>query len=183
MDTPNLHKYLSTITIQQLKAYLAKDEWQEHTADGRLNFEKELEPGEPQVIFVPVERSHPRFRSFLQNLMFSLSVIENREPADIAKDIASSKVPSQVKSVDFCPQMHEIASLIRGLAQECIDSEQARGKILELTRFLLATKSLTIGLTPKVAEELWEIARSDKTYLPAATAEWLETNTKEIFLK
>lgn len=180
---PNLHSLLSTIAIEQLKAYLAKDGWHENTAGGRLNFEKHLEPGEPQTIFVPAERSHPKFRSLLQNLMFSLSVIEQREPAEIAIDIVSVKIPIQNKSPDIGPQIHEIASLIRGLAQECIESEQAKGKILELARFLLVFKSLTIGLTPKIAEELWETARSDRAYLPARTVEWLEANTREVLPK
>ncbi|MEQ1826390.1 MAG: hypothetical protein ABL921_10595 [Pirellula sp.] len=183
METPNLHRYLSTITIQQLKAYLAKDGWHEYTADGRMNFEKELEPGETQVIFLPAERTHPKFRSHLQNLMFSLSVIEQREPADIARVIATCQVSSPVTSVDIGPPMHEIAALIRGLAQECIDSDQARGKILELARFLLASKSLTLGFTSRIADELWETARSDQSYIPASTIKWFEANTREILKK
>lgn len=180
MNTPNIHSLLSTITIQQLKAYLVDAGWNEHIADGRMNFAREIEPGETQTIFVPMERTHPRFRSLLQNLMFSLAVVENREPVEIARDISALNIPIAVQAVRPRPQMHEIASLIRGLAQECNESEQAKGKILELTRFLLVSQSLTIGLTPKIADELWEIARSDKSYLPAKTTEWLEANTVEI---
>ena len=183
MNTPNLHSLLSTIAIEQLKLYLAKDGWHEYTASGRLNFERQIEQGEHQNIFVPAERTHPKFRSLLQNLMFSLSVIEKREPAEIAADIAACKVTIPVRSVNIAPQIEEIASLVRGLAQECIESEQARGKILELARFLLLSRSLTIGLTPKIADELWETTRSDRAYLPTRTVEWLETNTHEISKK
>lgn len=180
MNTPNLHSLLSAITLSQLKAYLAKAGWKENIADGRLNFAREIEPGESQTIFVPADRSHPRFRSLLQNLMFSLAVIENREPADIAYDISSFQIPNLVSGLDLGQQLHEIASLVRGLAQECNASDQAKGKILELARFLLASESLTIGLTPKLADELWEVACSDKSYLPAATSGWLEANTRKI---
>lgn len=180
MNTSDLHSRLSAITIPQLKAYLAKDGWKESIADGRLNFTKEVEPGEMQTIFVPADRTHSRFRSLLQNLMFSLAVIEHKEPVEIAHDISSIQVPSVDVRVDASPQLHDIAPIIRGLAQECNATESAKGKILELARFLLATQSLTISLTPKLADELWDVARSDDAYLPAATSEWLEANAKKI---
>ena len=180
MNTPSLASLLSAISIQKLSSYLTKGGWKENVVDGRLNFEREIEIGEIQTIFVPADRTHPRFRSLLQNLMFSLAVVEKREPAEIAQDIADCEVSIQVKRADSGPQIYELASIIRGLAQECIESEQARGKILELARFLLASKSLTIGFTPKNADELWNIARSDKSYLPATTVEWIEANTQEV---
>src|SRR4051812_32072672 len=93
MNTPNLHALLSAITIPQLKAYLAKDGWNENVADGRLNFARDIEPGESQTIFIPADRTHPRFRSLLQNLMFSLAVIKDREPADIAYEMSSFPIP------------------------------------------------------------------------------------------
>ena len=180
MNTPNLHSLLSAIKIEQLKAYLAKEGWKESAVDGRLNFAKEFEPEESQTIFVPADRTHPKFRSLLQNLMFSLAVIQNREPAEIAFDISSFQIPNVLDAMDLGQQLHDIAVLVRGLAQECNPTEQAKGKILELARFLLATQSLSIGLTPKLAEDLWQVTRSDKSYLPAATSEWLEANARKI---
>jgi hypothetical protein len=180
MNTPNLHSLLSAITIGQLKAYLAKDGWKESVADGRLNFAKEVEPEELQTIFVPADRTHPKFRSLLQNLMFSLAVVQKREPAEIAIDISTFQIPNVHDAVDLGQHLHDIAVLIRGLAQECNPTEQAKGKILELARFLLASQSFAISLTPKVAEELWQVTRSDKSYLPAATSEWLEANARKI---
>lgn len=180
MNTPNLHSLLSAITIPQLKAYLANQGWQENVADGRLNFTMESGQGDSQRIFVPADRAHPRFRSLLQNLMFSLAVIETREPAEIAHDISRIQIPKVVEAIDLGNQLHDIASHIRGLAQECNDSEQAKGKILELAKFLLEYQSLSIGMTPKLASELWEVARSDKSYFPAATLDWLGANAKNI---
>ena len=180
MNTPNLHSLLSAITIGQLKAYLTKDGWRESVADGRLNFAKEVEPEESQTIFVPADRAHPKFRSLLQNLMFSLAVIQNREPAEIAYDISSFQIPKALDAEDLGQQLHDIAVLLRGLAQECNPTEQAKGKILELARFLLASQSLSINLTPKLAEELWQVTRADNSYLPAATSDWLEANSRKI---
>jgi hypothetical protein len=179
MNTPNLHALLSAITLPHLKAYLQNRGWSESIADGRLDFTMDSAEGELQRIFVPAERAHPRFRSLLQNLMFSLSVIENREPADIAHEISKFEIPNVVVSGATDHQLHDIASHIRGLAQECIESEQAKGKLLELARFLLAYQSLSIGVTPKLADNLWEVARSDKSYFPTATSDWLAANAKK----
>jgi hypothetical protein len=178
MNTPNLYVLLSAITLPHLKAYLANRGWSENIADGRLDFTMDSAQGEAQRIFVPADRAHPRFRSLLQNLMFSLAVIENREPADIAHEISKFEIPKVLAPVASEHQLHDIASHIRGLAQECTESEQAKGKLLELARFLLAYQSLSLGVTAKLADELWEVARSDKSYLPSATSDWLWANAK-----
>lgn len=180
MNTPNLLTLLSAISIPQLREYLAKRGWSEVSADGRLNFTLEIGQGESQKVFVPADRAHPRFRSLLQNLMFSLSVVESREPADIALDISKVELPKTVACVNVSQQLHDIACHIRGLSQECVESEQAKGKLLELARYLLAQQSLTIAVTPKLAAELWEVARADRSYLPAATGEWLSANATSI---
>ncbi|MDX1927586.1 MAG: hypothetical protein SFV81_13775 [Pirellulaceae bacterium] len=178
MNTPNFHALLSAINVPRLKAYLSNRGWNENTADGRLDFTKESAEGETQRVFVPADGAHPRFRSLLQNLMFSLSVIENREPADIAYEISKIEVPKVVVPATSEHQLHDIASHIRGMAQECVESEQAKGKLLELARFLLAYQSLSIAVTPKLADELWEVARSDRSYFPTATSDWLRANAK-----
>ncbi len=183
MNIPNLHSLLSAITIGQLKIYLASKGWTEHPEDGRLSFAKEFEQGEWQRVFVPADRAHPRFRSLLQNLMFSLAVIESREPAEIANDIASFQVPIPTDLANVPEQLHAIASILRGIVHECNATEAAKGKILELARFLLNTHSMTMGLTPKLANELWDVASSDHSYLPSATSEWLEANVRKISVK
>ena len=177
MNTPNIQSMLSRITTEQLKTYLISGGWRDYATDGRLNFEKDVEPGETQVVFIPANCAHPKFRSFLHNVMFSLSVIEKREPFDIATDIASIKVPERPKDQPFRPQLYEIASMIRGLSHVCIDTEQARGKLLELAKYLVGTNSLTITMSPFMADRLWEISRSDTSYLASKTMEWLEANT------
>jgi hypothetical protein len=178
MNTPSIHVLLSSISVPHLKAYLANRGWSQSIADGRLDFTMDNAQGESQRVYIPTDRAHPRFRSLLQNLMFSLSVIENREPAEIALEISRFEIPSAVAPIDLDHQIHDIASHIRGMAQECNESEQAKGKLLELARFLLAHQSLSIGVNRKLADELWEVARSDKAYLPTATSEWLGANAK-----
>jgi hypothetical protein len=180
MNTPNLHALLSAITLPHLKAYLAHRGWSESIADGRLYFTMASAEGESQSVFVPADRAHPRFRSLLQNLMFSLSVIEKREPVDVAHEVSKFEIPNIVASTVTEHQLHDIASQVRGLAQECIESEQAKGKLLELTRFLLGYQVLSIAVTPQLADELWAVARADKSYFPSATSAWLATHAKTL---
>lgn len=179
MNTPNLHSSLSVITIEKLRAYLAKNGWSESFDGGRLNFSITLESDDLRTVFVPADGAHPKFRSLLQNLLFSLAVAQSREPADIADEIASFPLLHVEELAQTGKNLPEIASLVRGLAQECSPTEQAKGKILELARYLLASQSLTLGLTPKLADQLWEVARADQAYLPAATAEWLQANAQK----
>ncbi len=55
-----------------------------------MNFEREPDrDGDRCVLFLPADPAHTKFRSYLQNLLFSLSVLEGREPIDIAKEMAS----------------------------------------------------------------------------------------------
>ena len=183
MNAPNFPALLASITLEKLRAFLAREGWKETKLDGRLNFTKEIEPGEQSTIFVPADHAHPKFRSLLQNMMFSLAVIQQREPAEIASDIVAIQVSDASEATDFGEQLHEIASLVRGLVNECNASEQAKGKILELTRFLLASRSLTIGMTPKLADELWDVAFADKSYLAASTSQWLAANAKRVLAK
>lgn len=179
MNAQSLASLLSIITVQKLTGYLSVKGWRGSQVDSRLIFEKEIEPGETQTIFIPADRLHPKFRSLLQNLMFSLAVSENREPLDIASEIARYQIPDLPETTGNAPrEMHEIASHIRSLAQECIASERAKGKLLELARYLLIPMSRSIEMTPAMADELWDTARADATYLPAATAKWLEENTR-----
>lgn len=183
MTSMNFRSLLFAITIEQLKAYLVMECWTEELSHGRLNFTKEIEQGELQTLFVPADQAHPKFRSLLQNLVFSLSVTQGREPVEIASDIYALQVVTPDETPGIADQLHEVASLVRGLAQECNATERAKGMILELARFLLATKSLSIPLTSKLADELWQVARTDQAYLPSATSEWLEANAKRLSSK
>ena len=180
MNTRSIFALLAAIRIEQLQSYLANRGWREQTASGRRTFERQAEQGgELHVIFLPSNQAHPKYRSFLQNLMFSLAVIEQREPCDIASDIIDVHIPAPTSRISSDTSMLEIASLILGLAQQSQESEQAKGRIFALAKMLLAPMSLTLADGSSIAEELWIITRSDHADLPHRVLEWLHANTQK----
>ncbi len=180
MNTRSIFSLLAAIRIEQLQSYLANRGWLEQTASGRRTFERSAEQGgELDIIFLPANQAHPKYRSFLQNLMFSLAVIEQREPCEIASEIIDIHIPAPTLPVPRDTSMHEIASLILGLAQQSQESEQAKGRIFALAKMLLAPMSLTLADGPTSTEDLWSMTRSDHADLPTRMMEWLHDNTQK----
>lgn len=88
MNIQNIHAVLGALSLEQVKSYMAQNGWNASVDGGRLNFCKVSEGAqENYAVFLPADSNHGRFRSLLQNMMFSLSVIEGREPYEIASDI------------------------------------------------------------------------------------------------
>lgn len=87
---PSIQQIFSSIRIEQVCLYLHRTGWTQSVNGGRLDFEKILIPSEgASRLFLPASSSHPRFRSLLPNLIFSLSILEQREPIEVAGEIAS----------------------------------------------------------------------------------------------
>ncbi len=64
-----------------------------------MNFELPADDEqEIRHLFIPAQSSHPRFRSLLPNLIFSLSVIEGRPALDVANSIADQELPAAPSS-------------------------------------------------------------------------------------
>jgi hypothetical protein len=108
MTFPNFRAAYHSIELEQLKAYLSANGWLEQISSGRITFSKQVEPaGESANVFVPAEVGHPKFRSLLQNLLFSLSVLERREPIEIARDIARVRCEPQPSIALVKPSMNQ----------------------------------------------------------------------------
>lgn len=106
MTFQNFRAAYHRIELEQLKAYLSANGWLEQISSGRINFSKQVEPtGESVNVFVPADAGHPKFRSLLQNLLFSLSVHEKREPLEIAGDIARVRCVPQPSIATVVPSM------------------------------------------------------------------------------
>lgn len=95
MTFQNFRSAINAIEMEQLKAYLSSNGWLEKRSSGRITFSKQVDTtGESVNVFVPADAGHPKFRSLFQNLLFSLSVLEQREPIEIAGDMARIKCVS-----------------------------------------------------------------------------------------
>lgn len=103
MSIQNIHALLSTLSLEQVKSYMHQRGWTEKVDGARLNFTMvNTADGENYAVFLPADSNHGKFRSLLQNMMFSLSVIEGREPFDIATEIGQIVIanPNNEPAVD-----------------------------------------------------------------------------------
>jgi len=91
MTFPSLQAGLTRVQLEQIKTYLIARGWKNEPSQGRLCFTKQPNDQDGIVsVFVPDDMSHPKFRSLLQNMVFSLSVVEGREPMELVADIVQT---------------------------------------------------------------------------------------------
>ena len=91
MTFPSLQAGLTRVQLEQIKTYLTARGWKNEPSQGRLCFTKQPNDQDGIVsVFVPDDISHPKFRSLLQNMVFSLSVVEGREPMELVADIVQT---------------------------------------------------------------------------------------------
>ena len=90
----SIQRVLSVIQIEQVCCYLTSAGWTQRINGARVDFElHDPSQGETYRVFVPASTRHPRYRHLLPNLVFAVSVVEGREPIEIASDMA--KTPTQ----------------------------------------------------------------------------------------
>jgi hypothetical protein len=93
----NIQHLFSLIAVGQISRYLTDRGWQGRAAEGtkRLYFERTFAGGEkPAVLWTWDSGDHPRYRNQVPNIIFMLSVLEERPALDIANDMyASTAVP------------------------------------------------------------------------------------------
>ena len=82
----NIKHLCAEIRAHHVQGYLLADGWQlvDEQREDALIFEKEQENEEnPCRIWIWASHERPKFASRIQNLLFSLSVIEGREPLEV----------------------------------------------------------------------------------------------------
>lgn len=89
----NIHHAIARLSPLQVASYLRGRGWtvDESSRPGVLYFENENAAGEPLRFWMWESPEQPKFRSQLQNLLFGLSVFEQREPLEVANEMC--KVP------------------------------------------------------------------------------------------
>jgi hypothetical protein len=86
----SIQRVFSSIRIEQVCLYLHRAGWTKSLNGERLDFEKTADTSqETSRVFLPASSSHPRFRRLLPNLIFSVSILEEREPIEVASEMAS----------------------------------------------------------------------------------------------
>lgn len=95
MASQNIQRLFAIIGPEQVEQYLKIKGWRCQRSADRLSFEMPADDQqEARQLFIPAQASHPRFRSLLPNLIFSLSVIEGRPAIDVANSIADQELPA-----------------------------------------------------------------------------------------
>ena len=86
----SIQRVFSSIRIEQVCLYLHRAGWTKSLTGERFDFEKTGDTSqETSRVFLPASSSHPRFRRLLPNLIFSVSILEEREPIEVASEMAS----------------------------------------------------------------------------------------------
>ncbi|MCC6510650.1 MAG: hypothetical protein IT423_16220 [Pirellulaceae bacterium] len=112
MSIQNIQTLFGTISLSHVIAYMTQKKWRVHASADRLDFELPDAAGESQHLFMPAQQTHPKFRSLLPNLIFSLAVIEQREALDVANEMVKSVLPETKPALQ--PEIHSGAGTVSG---------------------------------------------------------------------
>jgi hypothetical protein len=84
-----MHDILSRMTIAYMRHYLLTKGWRDvSTGSERLSFEGPIhDGGKPYLLWIPASANQRGATSQIQNTLFALSSIEDREPREIAAEI------------------------------------------------------------------------------------------------
>lgn len=100
-NSTNIQEIFRALKPEQIRAYLLRRGWRPATSDSadQLAFEQEASDGdEPARLWLWVSESHPKFRSRLPNVIFTLAVVESREALTIAQEIVQIGDPNDAGS-------------------------------------------------------------------------------------
>lgn len=89
----NIQVLFSSITMDNVRGYLLGSGWKVSSAPdaSQLLMEGPIhDGGQPYRLIFPSTDEHPRFRDRVQVAVFNLSCIEDREPIEIAREMASA---------------------------------------------------------------------------------------------
>ncbi|XZE46762.1 hypothetical protein SH467x_002058 [Pirellulaceae bacterium SH467] len=110
MSTKNIQKLFASITHQGICQYMEQTGWSSMQRGDRLDFQKQRENTEtPQTVYITAREDHPKFRSLVPNLIFSLSVLEEREAYSVAESI--HRVAQEMRRPDSVPASGSIPSV------------------------------------------------------------------------
>lgn len=97
MKERNIQSLFLSIRMDQIRKYLLERGWKERLTSVRREFQKADEDSqETRTMILPLEESHPRYRSLVPNVVFSLAVESGMEAIDIAEEISKVEVPEPV---------------------------------------------------------------------------------------
>lgn len=94
----NIQYLFAAISLANIRSYLLERGWSIESSghSDRVLFRQSSGEGEqPSELWMFSTNEHPRFRGRVPNIIFSLSVLEDRPALDIANEMFASKEPEQ----------------------------------------------------------------------------------------
>jgi len=164
----NIQILFSIITVDGLQRYLVDHGWKSREAPGtnRLYFERERRAGEDAAtIWTWATSDHPKFRSQVPNIIFTLSILESRPALEIANEMHAARPETPAAKPEAAPPKPAAAAPAE--AQPPVATKTQRC-VLRLAR----ATSLVIPLD--MLDERFELAAGDVVeivYSGAAGAE------------
>lgn len=165
----NIQILFNVITVDGIQRYLVDHGWKPRESPGadRLYFERERRGGEEAAtIWTWATTEHPKFRSQVPNIIFTLSILESRPALEIANDMHDARPePPAAKVEAAAPPKPAVAAA----------AEAAPPVITKKQRCVLRLARATALIIPlDVLDEHVELAAGDVVeivYYGAAGAE------------
>lgn len=154
----NIQFLFSVINVSGVQQYLLDHGWRKREPAGndRIYFERDRAPGEePATIWTWATNEHPKFRSQIPNLTFTLSILENRPALEIANEIYAARSDKPAAKADPAPAPKGAAGPTAGDANPPIATNTTQRCVLRLTH----ATALMIPLD--MLDERVEIAAGD----------------------
>lgn len=126
--TSRLTDIPTTITLDSVLAYLASHQWKtQRDGDRWLCFGPVDDAGKPILKLVPCDETYVDFPLRLDELIETLSALEQRPPNSIARDMAAA-----TRAPDQLPQTHASLERATSVTEEFIDKIRRRfgGRLL-----------------------------------------------------
>lgn len=102
----NIQVLFSVISVDGVQRYLVDHGWRPREAQGadRLYFERERRGGEEAAtIWTWATTEHPKFRSQVPNIIFTLSILESRPALEIANDMHAARAEPPAAKAEAPP--------------------------------------------------------------------------------
>lgn len=97
----DIRTLISRLKTAHIQGYLLKQGWEQKPSqyDGQLYFEGNLHEGEEAYeLYLPASTGAARYQTHLMRAIYKLCGIEDREPAEIARDMLASVVVNKVEA-------------------------------------------------------------------------------------
>lgn len=115
----NIQQLFAVIPLRRVKHYLERNGWQPTPhADPRVTQygSPEREGAEPCRVLLVESEEHPAYRRYLPNLVFAISVFEDRPAYDVAEELAGIGAKDSSRPADWAVEVERLEGKEAGVS-------------------------------------------------------------------